>query len=324
MKERYNSYSAFFKKKYGQRLQKLSIDAGFGCPNRNTSDREKGGCTFCNNHAFNPSYCSPLKSITQQIDEGISFHEHRYRNAASYLAYFQAYSNTFAPLDTLQQRYEEALSHPKVDGIIIGTRPDCVEDNKLDYIASLRHFGGKETFVAVEYGIESCYDDTLARIRRGHTFATSRDAIVRTAKRGIHCGGHLILGLPGENRERMLDEVDIINRLPINSIKFHQLQILRGTAMENDTTARSNIFASVEEYIALVCDIVERLRPDITIERFAGEVPPRHQALPSNSWRRHDGKLMRNEEIPILVARELERRNTWQGFLYNIKNEKDA
>lgn len=313
---RYNSYSAYFKNKYGSRLQKLSVDAGFSCPNRDSGDRTKGGCTFCNNQAFNPSYCSPSKSIIQQLDEGIEFHEHRYRNASKYLAYFQPYSNTFAPLEKLKQLYDEALSHPKVTGLIIGTRPDCVDERKLDYIATL----AKERFVAVEYGIESCYDKTLAAIRRGHNFDTTRHSIQLTAERGIHCGAHLVLGLPGETREMMLDEAAIINSLPVNSLKLHQLQIIKGTAMADGTAEAGTAFA-LDEYISLVCDFVERLRPDIMMERFAGEVPPRFQAFPERSWRRPDGRLIRNEEIPVLVNKELIRRGTRQGdFKQNQNN----
>lgn len=310
---RYNSYSAYFKHNYGTRLQKLSVDAGFSCPNRNPHDRAKGGCTFCNNQAFNPSYCSPQKSITQQLDEGIEFHQHRYRNAEGYLAYFQPYSNTFAPVDKLKDIYSEALAHPKVKGLIIGTRPDCVDDAKLDLIASLASVPHR--FVAIEYGIESCYDATLAAIRRGHDFQATRHAINLTAERGIHCGVHLVLGLPGESRDMILAEADIINSLPINSLKLHQLQVIKGTPMADGSAQAGNSFR-LDEYISLVCDFVERLRPDILIERFAGEVPPRFQAFPERSWRRPDGRLLRNEQIPPMVNNELVRRGTCQGYHY--------
>lgn len=307
---RYNSYSSFFKDKYGTRLQKLSIDAGFSCPNR-SSDRSQGGCIFCNNNAFNPSYCSPTKSITRQLEEGIEFHRRRYRNSTGYLAYFQPYSNTYADIDTLRSRYEEALRHPLVQGIIIGTRPDCVDEEKIRYIASL----SKDHFVAVEYGIESCYDSTLELIGRGHTFESTRQAIELTAQHGIHCGGHLILGLPGESREMMLNEMAIINSLPLNTLKFHQLQIIKGTPLEKTFTSTPPPTNTLTNYISLVCDLLERLRPDIMIERLAGEVPPRFQARPEQSWRRPDGRLIRNEEIGPLVNAELERRNSWQGKL---------
>ena len=324
---RYNSYAAFFRKVYGERLQKVTIDAGFSCPNRDSDDRTKGGCIFCNNSAFNPSYCSPTKSIRQQIDEGIVFHRQRYPNTTRYLAYFQPYSNTFAPLETLKAKYEEALNHPDVTGLIIGTRPDCVDEQKLDYIASLAKKTGY--YIAVEYGIESCYDKTLAAINRKHDFAATRRAIEMTHSYGLHCGAHLILGLPGESREMIVDEADMINSLPIDTLKLHQLQIIVGTRLEAiakeimaqvsdpyDTLHEMGICDDVtrmDSYVRLVCDILERLRPDIMMERFAGEVPPRFQAIPSLGWRRSDGKLIRNEEIPQLVNKELERRNSRQG-----------
>lgn len=312
---RYNNYSGYFKSLFGERIQKLSIDAGFSCPNRD-GKLSTGGCTFCNNNAFNPSYChtEQRKSITQQLDEGIEFHEWRYKKAPRYLAYFQSYSNTYAPLDLLRERYEEALSHPKVVGLVVGTRPDCIDDKKLDYIASL----AKEHYVAIEYGIESCYDETLQRINRGHDFATTRRAFEATAQRNIPCGGHLILGLPGETREMMVAEADIINSLPINTLKLHQLQILKGTTMEQAMLAGTPPPPSfaLDDYISLVCDFLERLRPDIIMERFAGEVPPRYQALTERSWRRSDGRLIRNEEIPQRIEQELERRNSQQGKLY--------
>lgn len=300
-------------------MQKLSIDAGFSCPNRD-GRLTTGGCTFCNNEAFTPSYLREdkehnhmrvVKSITRQIEEGIEFHEWRYHQPLRYLAYFQAYSNTYAPLEILKQRYEEALRHPQVAGLVIGTRPDCVDEEKLDYLASL----AREYYVAVEYGVESVYDTTLKTIHRGHDFACTEKAVRMTAERGLHCGGHFILGLPGETREMMLDSVQRINSMPLETVKFHQLQILKGSLMEKDITNIPPSFA-LEDYIQLVCDIVERLRPDLIVERFAGEVPPRYQADPNRSWRRDDGRLLRNEEIPTLVERELERRESHQGCKY--------
>lgn len=329
LRRRYYSLADYMSEQMGGRVQKLCIDGGFTCPNR-SADRTKGGCTFCNNEAFNPSYCHgkgglsrPNGSnapklglwgtvpITTQIDEGIKFHAKRYRKSVRYLAYFQTFSNTNAPVDTLRQRYAEALSHPMIDGLVIATRPDCVDDEKLDFIASL----AREHYVTMEYGIESCYDATLRLINRGHDYACTCRAIEATAQRGLHCGGHVILGLPGESRDMMLDEARMLNQLPLNSIKFHQLQILKGSAMADDLALGRPVpkgFA-LEEYIALVCDIVERLRPDMAIERFAGEVPPRYQACPERSWRRIDGRLLRNEELPSLVEAELQRRDTYQG-----------
>ena len=291
-------------------MQKLSLNAGFTCPNRDGSI-STGGCIFCDNNAFNPSYCNPQKSIIQQLDEGIEFHEWRYRKSVDYLAYFQAFSNTYKPLPELKRLYEEALSHPKVIGIVVGTRPDCIDDEKLGYIEEL----AQKHYVAVEYGIESCYDSTLRYINRGHDFATTRKAIEATAKRGIHTGGHIILGLPGETRQMMLDEVTMINSLPINSLKLHQLQILKGTDLETDYRLHPDLYPAwrLDEYVDFVVDFLERLRCDIVVERFAGEVPPRYQATPERSWRDADGSLTRNETIPLLVEKRLQERDTWQG-----------
>lgn len=309
---RYNSYSAYFREHFGTRVQKLSIDGGFSCPNRD-GKCSTGGCTFCTNEAFNPSYCRRVSTITEQLDEGIAFHRHRYRSAPVYLAYFQAYSNTYAPLSVLRERYDEALRHKDVVGLVVGTRPDCVDDQVLDMLADY----AREYYVAVEYGIESCYDRTLKAINRGHDFACTQRAIHATAERGLPVGGHLILGLPGESRANLLAEMDLINALPLTTVKFHQLQILHGTTMElqyQDEAFRQSLLQfTLEEYITLVCDLLERLRPDLVVERLAGEVPPRYQACPERSFRRKDGRLMRNEEIPALVEAELERRGSRQG-----------
>lgn len=318
---RYNNFASFFRQRFGGRAQKLSIDAGFSCPNRDGT-LSRGGCAFCNNDAFNPSYCVPSKSITQQIDEGILFHDRRYRKASVYLAYFQAYSNTYAPLDVLRQRYSEALFHPRIAGLVVGTRPDCVDEDVLDYLATL----ATSHFVAVEYGIESCYDATLQRINRGHTFAVTAAAVEATARHGIFCGGHLVLGLPGEHRDEIIAEADIINRLPLNSIKLHQLQLLRGSSLgqqyiDNPAAVLADCpHYELPDYVSLVCDFVERLRPDIIVERFAGEAPPRFQLCPERSWRKPDGRLIRNEEIPVLVEDELQHRNSWQGKYFSLSS----
>ena len=311
---RYNSYANYFRHRFGQRVQKLSINAGFSCPNRDGS-KGTGGCIFCDNGAFNPSYCNPQKTISQQLDEGIEFHEWRYRKSVGYLAYFQAFSNTYKPLHELRRIYSEALAHPKVVGLVVGTRPDCVDDEKLDLLKEL----SEKSYIAVEYGIESCYNKTLQYINRCHDFETTQCAIKATASRGIHTGGHLILGLPGETREMMLNEAATLSQMPINSLKLHQLQILKNTAMETDYSSNPNLYPAwpLDEYVDFVVDFLELLRPDIVVERFAGEVPPRYQALPERSWRNNNGSLVRNETIPLLVEKRLQERDTWQGKLKN-------
>ena len=319
--KRYNSFVGYFKRKYGERLQKIVIDAGFTCPNRD-GKVGRGGCTYCDNAAFHPAYSTAGKSLHRQMDEGIEFHKVRYRTTEHYLAYFQTFSNTYAPLERLKTLYEEALGHPQVVGIVIGTRPDCVDEEKLDYLAALaggsvlegwsRSLAGEGVrtapIVIMEYGIESCYDTTLVRINRGHDFETARRAVRMTAERGLDVGVHFILGLPGESRQMMLDSCAMINDLPIRSVKFHQLQIVKGTRMEKEFAERPEDFEcfSLEEYLDFFVDMLERLRPDLSIERFVGEVPPRF--VNETPW-----GLIRNVELIRLLDKRLEERQTWQG-----------
>ena len=321
--KRYNSFVGYFKKKYGERLQKIVLDAGFTCPNRD-GKVGRGGCTYCDNAAFHPSYSTAGKSLDRQMDEGIEFHKVRYRTTEHYLAYFQSFSNTYAPLEKLRHLYEEALAHPSVVGIVIGTRPDCVDEEKLDYLADLasgRILEGwsralsdnkirTAPIVIIEYGIESCHDATLERINRGHDFETARRAVEMTASRGLDTGAHFILGLPGETKQMMLDSCAMINSLPLRSVKFHQLQIVKGTKMEEEYAQRPEDFErfSLEEYLDFFTDMLERLRPDLFIERFVGEVPPRF--VNETPW-----GLIRNVELLRLLEKRLEERQTWQGRL---------
>lgn len=300
---------------FGHRMQKLTVNAGFGCPNRDGTIGTLG-CTFCNNDAFNPSYCHPTKSIIQQIDEGIRFHSRRHRQKVGYLAYLQAYSNTYAPLERLRECYEEALAHPLVEGLVIATRPDCIDEEKLNYLASL----AQRHYLMVEYGIESCYDRTLQRIQRGHDYACTVRAIEATARRGIPCGGHLILGLPNESREEIVAEAAMLSQLPLTALKLHQLQILRDSQLGNDYLRDPSSVPppfTLDEYITLVCDFLERLRPDIVVERYAASVPPNYQAAPDRGWHHPDGTPVKSNELADLVTAELTRRNTQQGIYYN-------
>ena len=305
---RFNSYAAYFRRVFGHRMQKVTINAGFSCPNRD-GKISTGGCTFCDNAAFTPSYCDSAKSISQQIDEGIEFHRKRYRTAQQYLAYFQSFSNTYAPLERLRECYDEALAHPDIAGIVVGTRPDCVDEQKLDYFAEL----SCKKYVTIEYGVESCYDETLRRINRGHDFATAERAIRMTAERGIHCGAHFILGLPGESDEMLIAQVERINALPLTTIKFHQLQLFRGTALarEWDEHPERFRFWTIEEYLDLFVEILRRLRPDIVVERFAGEAPPRYHH--TEGW-----GLVRNEQLLAMLDKRLELRGVHQGDIFNI------
>ncbi len=317
--KRYNTFVGYYRRQYGERLQKLVIDAGFTCPNRDGTVG-RGGCSFCDNAAFHPSYSTSGKSIAEQIDEGIEFHQVRYRNTKHYLAYFQSYSNTYAPIPRLRELYLAALTHPKIVGIVIGTRPDCVDEEKLDFLAGLKageglgdwHRDGFEhPVVKVEYGIESCYDETLLRVGRGHDVAVAEKAVRMSAERGLEPGAHFILGLPGETREMLLGQCRFISSLPLHSVKFHQLQIVKGTRMEKEFAQVPQDFLrlSLPDYLDMVIDILERLRPDLYIERVAGEVPPRF--VNETQW-----GLIRNFQILHLLDERLSERNTWQGRLY--------
>jgi radical SAM protein (TIGR01212 family) len=304
---RYNNYAQNLTKSFGGRLQKLTIDAGFSCPNRDGTVGV-GGCTFCSNDAFNPSYCISEKSISQQIQEGKQFHQIRYKRTPKYLAYFQAFSNTHASLETLKTLYESALSDSDVAGLVIGTRCDCLDDEKLNYIAEL----SKKYYVVLEIGVQSCYNDTLKLINRGHTFEDAELWIKKAANLGIKIGIHLVFGLPDDTREKMLAQVHKINELPIYSLKFHQLQIIKNTKMEqqfleNDPNFKP-LFFELDEYIDFVVDFVEHLRPDIIIERIAGEVPPRFQVCPNPTW-----KNIRNDQIMVKFEKRLNERETFQG-----------
>ena len=395
----YNSFVGYYRRRYGERVQKLVLDAGFSCPNRD-GKVGWGGCSYCDNAAFHPGYSTPGKALLAQIEEGIEFQRVRYPRVRHYLGYFQAYSNTYGTLERLQRAYEEVLSHPEVVGIVIGTRPDCVDEEKLDYLSGLaggrvlkgwrRTFGGSgidggwanersadsgsgtngwraddrstndrstndrsansistnsisansrstnggsiddrrtnngssdgglpegktidAPIVVVEYGIESCYDATLRRINRGHDFECARRAVEMTAERGLDTGAHFILGLPGETREMLLDQCDAISSLPLRSVKFHQLQIVKGTAMEKEYAADPSAFyrPGLDEYLDFVIDILERLRPDLYIERVAGEVPPRF--VNDTPW-----GLVRNFEILRMLDRRMEERGARQGRLF--------
>jgi uncharacterized protein len=330
---RFNSYTEYIRKTFGERMQKVVVDAGFTCPNRDGS-KGFGGCTYCNNDAFNPSYCSPVEPLHLQIEKGISFHQVRYRRASKYLVYFQPYSNTYAPLAKLKKVYEEALKYPNVVGLVIGTRPDCIDDAKLEYLRDL----STKYYIQIEYGVESCFDKTLLRINRQHDYATSEQMIRRTHEFGLKTGAHFIFGLPGESMEEMLSYAGIISALPLDSVKFHQLQIVKGTAMErefNDCQSRPGIVAAsdfhpftLEGYISFIVRFVEQMNPAIVIERFSGEVPPRfirsgtnehgfdgeqHAAAPTphNGW-----GLIRHDAVLRLIEKELEKQNTWQGKYY--------
>ena len=302
--KRYNDYSSYIRKQFDKRVQKVSIDAGFTCPNRDGS-KGVGGCIYCNNNSFNPHYCEPQKTVSQQIEEGISIFSQKYQ-AQYYFAYFQAYSNTYGEHSHIKALYEEALTHPQVKGLVIGTRPDCVDTNLLDYLANLQ----SEHYIQVEYGLESTKDSTLDFINRCHTHAESVWAIEETAKRGIPVGAHMILGLPGEDRETILNHASVLSELPLNTLKMHQLQIIKHTKLAHMYKKDPNLvhLFEADEYIELVAEFIERLKPEIIVERFASESPK--ELLIAPRWG------LKNFELVAKLEKHLELRNTYQGRLY--------
>lgn len=301
MKEVYNSYSQWIRKQFPYRVQKISIDAGFTCPNRD-GKVGRGGCIFCDNNTFNPAYCNRKKTITQQLEEGKQFFSRKYPDM-KYLAYFQAYSNTYDTLDVLKRKYEEALAVEDVVGLVIGTRPDCMPDDVLDYLEVLN----KQTFLIVEYGIESANDETLQRINRGHSFETARQSVERTTGRGILTGAHVILGLPGEDATESIRQAALISSLKLNLLKIHQLQIIRGTYLAEIYEKKPFHLYSVDEYIKLTASYLQYLRKEIIVERFVSQSPPEMVIAP------HWG--MKNYEFTNLLVNYMKKEGVWQGKL---------
>lgn len=302
--QRYNEFGPWLKVQIGTKVQKISLNAGFTCPNRDGSVGV-GGCTYCNNQTFNPEYCKTEKTVVQQLEEGKRFFARKYPEM-KYLAYFQAYTNTYAGLEELRCKYEDALSVDGVVGLVIGTRPDCMPEALLDYLSELND----RTFVLVEYGIESTYDRTLHRINRGHNYASVVDAVTRTAQRGIFTGGHVILGLPGETHDDIIKEAEMLSELPLTTLKLHQLQLIRGTRMAEEyfTSPEDFHLYTADEYIDLVIDFVEHLRPDIVLERFVSQSPSSLLAVP--------GWGLKNYEFVDKVRKRMDELNACQGRLY--------
>ena len=300
----YYDFASFLSHYFEGKVQKISIHAGFTCPNRDGS-KGTGGCTYCNNQTFNPEYCKPEFGIRRQLEDGISFFARKYPQMR-YLAYFQAYTNTYGELEQLKAMYEEALSVDGVVGLVIGTRPDCMPPALLDYIEEL----SRKTFVMVEYGIESANDDTLLRINRGHDFATAIDAIRRTHERGILVGGHLILGLPGENHDELMRQAEAIASLPLDMVKLHQLQLIRGTRMAREYEEHPEAFHlyTVDEYIDLAIDYIERLPGTMVIERFISQSP--RTLLIAPDWG------MKNYQFVDRLRHRMQERGAYQGRLY--------
>lgn len=303
--KRYNDYSSFLKNKFTERVQKISLDTGFTCPNRDGS-KGVGGCTYCNNNSFNPDYCEPEKSIHQQLEEGVSFFASKYK-AQQYLAYFQAYTNTYADLSLLRKMYTEAVEYPSVIGLVIGTRPDCINEEIVSILEEI----AKTHYVSLEFGVESTLNRTLEIVNRCHTFEETKAAYELANNRGLHLGAHMILGLPGESREEMLNHAVELSKLPINSLKLHQLQIIKNTLMAFQYKNKPEMFNlfGLEDYLEFITDFVGLLSPDIVIERFSSQSPT--DLLIAPYW----GGL-KNFELVAKVEKRLEEKDSWQGKYY--------
>lgn len=307
----YNEFPAFLKRYFPYKVQKISLNAGFTCPNRDGT-KGQGGCTYCNNQTFNPEYCRTEKRIAVQLEEGKRFFAHKYPEM-KYLAYFQAYTNTYAELENLKRKYEEALCVDDIVGLVIGTRPDCMPEELLRYLEALN----RQTFLLVEYGIETTSDDTLKRINRGHTYATTVEAVQRTAACGILTGGHVILGLPGESHDDIIRQAGVLSELPLTTLKMHQLQLIRGTRMAYEYVQNPDdfhLFEDVNEYIDLVIDYLEHLRPDLVLERFVSQSP--RELLIAPDWG------LKNYEITTRVQKRMKERGAYQGKEYKISEKK--
>ena len=303
MQQLYNDFGHWIRRQFPFRVQKISVDAGFSCPNRD-GRLGTGGCIYCNNETFSPAYCNRRKSVTEQLEDGKMFFARKYPDM-KYLAYFQAFTNTYASFDKLKALYEEALGVENVVGIVIGTRPDCVSTDLLDYLQEL----SSRTFVLVEYGIETTNDETLMFINRGHDFECSRKAVEETKKRGILTGGHVILGLPGEDEQESFRQAGIISSLPLDILKVHQLQVIRGTRLACSYEEKPFHLYSVDEYIHLIAGYIQRLRPTIVLERFVSQSPKNLLLAPK--WG------LKNYEFTNLLNNYLLRNNITQGELCN-------
>ena len=298
----YNDYGTWLRQRFPYKVQKISVDAGFTCPNRD-GRLGTGGCIYCNNDSFNPSYCQREKSVKQQLVEGKEFFRRKYPEMR-YMAYFQAFTNTYSTLDHLKSLYEEALDVEDVVGLVIGTRPDCIDDTLLEYLTQL----ARQTMVTLEYGIETANDDTLRLIRRGHDFQCVRDAVERTKGRGIVIGGHVILGLPGEDAEESVRQATIMSELGLDVLKIHQMQIIRGTRLAQMYAENPFHLYSPEEYSELIVRYLEHLSEDMVVERFASQSPK--EMLIAPKWG------LKNYELTNLIVNKMKREGRRQGSLF--------
>ncbi len=305
MQEPFKSYSKYIRDTFGERVQKISVDGGFTCPNRDGS-RGKGGCTYCNNDTFNPIYTSARKSIIQQLDEGVAFFQPKYKTQ-KYIAYFQAYTNTYDSVERLESLYQEALSHPQVIGLSISTRPDAINDEVVSLLSEL----AKKTYLTVELGIESTLNPSLEKLNRCHTYEETVEAYRMLQNKGIHLGGHLIIGIQGETFDDFILHAKNVSALSINFLKLHQLQIIKGTKLAREFQKRAEDFnmMTAEEYTEVVCEFLKHLRPDIILERFSSESPK--ELLLAPNW----GGL-KNFAITDKIRKKMLDTQAYQGQFY--------
>lgn len=308
--KQFNDFSSFIKSRFSERVQKISLDTGFTCPNRDGT-KGIGGCTYCNNNnnnSFNPNYCKPKKSISQQLNEGISFFSKKYKTQ-KYFAYFQAYTNTYADIELVKELYNEAINHPKVIGLVIGTRPDCISEELIDFLAEL----AKTYFVSLEFGVESTLESTLKNINRCHSYEETKQVYKLVKDRGLHLGAHMIIGLPGETKADILNHAIELSKLPINSLKLHQLQIVKHTMMAVQLKNNPEQFElfKVDEYIDLITEFIASLRPDIILERFISESPAHLLIAPK--W-----NGIKNFEVVAKIDKRLQEKGLWQGKYIKI------
>ena len=302
MEQRYRTYNRWLRKQFGERVHKVIVDAGFTCPNRDGT-LAVGGCTYCNNSSFRPPLAIKTAPIAEQIANGIAYLRRRVE-ARKFIVYFQPFTNTYRDVDYLRTLYTDALDHPDVVGLAIGTRPDCVDKEKIEMIDEI----GRSTFVSLEFGVESIYDETLRRVNRGHRYTDFVDAMDLARDRSFHTGAHIILGFPWETREQWLAMADRLSGIGLDLVKIHHLHIVKGTALAREHMEKPFRLMNFEEYLDLVCDFVERLKPSTVIERLFGEAPLGMLVAPN--WGRTRNQVIQG------IRQRMEERDVVQGSKY--------
>ena len=302
--QRYRSFGSFMRTTYGFTVYKVNVDAGFTCPNRDGT-LGLSGCIYCNNDSFRPNSCKPSLALSEQIENGIGHIRKRYK-ANKFIVYFQPYTNTYAPIETLRELYTEALKQPDIIGLAIGTRPDAVDEEKIRMLEEL----AAKHFILIEYGLQSIYDKSLSFINRGHDYATFLKAVHMTKDRGIHIGAHIIAGFPTETREEMLSMAEEISSLPIGFLKVHQLQVVRDTPLADMYRETPFYTFGYEEYLEFIVDFIERTSPDMVFQRLFATAPD--SILVAPDWGRSRHQILSD------IEKRLETRDTYQGKKYHL------